>query len=66
MLQIYGVDMTVTAFIDTHQPDEPLASLVTTNSIINVYGFIVVEMLLMYSVLHCLYYVWKAAAVVAA
>ena len=32
------------------QPDEPLASLVTTNRIINVYGFLVV-MLLMYSVL---------------
>ena len=30
------------------QPDEPLASLVTTNRIINVYGFIVVIMLLMY------------------
>ena len=39
------------------QPDEPLASLVTTNRIINVYGFIVVIMLLMYSVLHCLYFV---------
>ena len=37
------------------QPDEPLASLVTTNSIINVNGFLVVIMLLMYSVLHCLY-----------
>ena len=37
------------------QPDEPLASLVTTNRIINVYGFIVVMMLLIYFVLHCLY-----------
>ena len=37
------------------QPDEPLASLVTTNRIINVYVFLVVIMLLMYSVLHCLY-----------
>ena len=33
------------------QPDEPLASLVTTNRVINVYGFLVVIMLLMYSVL---------------
>ena len=37
------------------QPDEPLAYLVTTNRIINAYGFLVVMMLLMYSVLHCLY-----------
>ena len=37
------------------QPDEPLVSLVTTNRIINVYGFLVVIMLLMYSVLHCLH-----------
>ena len=37
------------------QSDEPLVSLVTTNRIINVYGFIIVIMLLMYSVLHCLY-----------
>ena len=37
------------------QPDEPLASLVTTNRIINVYGFLAVIMLLMYSFLHCLY-----------
>ena len=40
---------------DRCQPNEPLASLVTTNRIINVYGFIVVIMLLMYSVLHCMY-----------
>ena len=33
------------------QPDEPMASLVTTNRITNVYGFLVVIMLLMYSVL---------------
>ena len=39
------------------QPDEPLAFLVTTNRIINVYGFIVVIMLLIYSALRCLYYV---------
>ena len=39
-----------------HEPaDEPLDSLVTTNRMINVYGFLVVTMLLMYSVLHCLY-----------
>ena len=37
------------------QPDEPLASLVTTNRIINVYGFLVVIMVLVYSVLHYLY-----------
>ena len=37
------------------QPGEPLASLVTTNRVINVYGFLVVIMLLMYSVLHCLH-----------
>ena len=37
------------------QPDEPLASLVTTNRIINVYGFLVFMMLFAYSVLHCLY-----------
>ena len=37
------------------QPDEPLSSLVTTNRIFNVYGFIVVIMLPMYSILHCLY-----------
>ena len=37
------------------QPDETLVSLVITNRIINVCGFIVVIMLLMYSVLHCLY-----------
>ena len=45
------------AFIDCIgcQPDEPLVSLVTTNRIINVYGFLVVIMLLMYSVYHCLY-----------
>ena len=36
-------------------PDGPLASLVTTNRITNVYGFIVAIMLLMYSVLHYLY-----------
>ena len=36
------------------QSDEPWASLVTTNKIINIYGFIVVKMLLMYSVLHCI------------
>ena len=36
------------------QPDEPLASLVTTNRIINVYGFLLM-MLLMYAVLHCLH-----------
>ena len=33
------------------QPDEPLASPVTTNRIINVYGFPVVTILLMYVVL---------------
>ena len=45
------------AFIDCIgcRTDEPLASLVTTNRIINVYGFLVVIMLLMYSVYHCLY-----------
>ena len=37
------------------QPDEPVASLVTINRIINVYGVLVVIMLLMYSVLHYLY-----------
>ena len=37
------------------QADGPLASLVTTNRISNVYGFWVVIMLLIYSVLHCLY-----------
>ena len=37
------------------QPDEPLAFLVTTKRIINVYGFLVGIMLLMYSVLLCLY-----------
>ena len=37
------------------QPDEPLASLATTNRITNVYGFLCVIMLLMYSVLRCLY-----------
>ena len=37
------------------QPDEPLASLVTTNRIINVYRFLAVIMLLVYAVLHCLY-----------
>ena len=37
------------------QPDEPLASLVTTNRITNDYGFIVCILLFMYSVLHCLY-----------
>ena len=36
------------------QPDEPLASLVTTNRNINIYCFLVVIMLLMYSALHCL------------
>ena len=41
------------------QPDEPLSSLVTTNRIINVYGLIVVIMLLMYSFLHCLSSVWN-------
>ena len=34
------------------QSDEPRASLVTTNRIINVYGFLVV---ITYAVLHCLY-----------
>ena len=34
------------------QPNEPLAPLVTTNRVIIVYGFIVVIMLLMYSILH--------------
>ena len=45
------------AFIDYigRQPDEPLASLVTTNRIINVYGFLVVVMLLSYYIHHCLY-----------
>ena len=37
------------------QPDEPLASLATTNIIINVYGSLVVLLLPMYVVLHCLY-----------
>ena len=37
------------------QRDEPLVSLVTTNRIINVSGFLVVVMLLIYAVLHCLY-----------
>ena len=37
------------------QPDEPLASLVTTNRIINVCGFLVITMLPMYAVPHCLY-----------
>ena len=37
------------------QPDEPLDSLATTNRIINVYGFLVVVMLLMYFVFQCLY-----------
>ena len=54
--------------VDGCQPDEPLSSLVTTNRIINVYVFIVVIVtdlhtwmevcvivLLMYSVLRCLY-----------
>ena len=41
--------------VDGCQPDEPLSSLVTTNRIINVYVFIVVMVLLMYSVLRCLY-----------
>ena len=35
------------------QPDEPLASLVTSEKIINVYGFLVVIMLRM----HCLYFI---------
>ena len=39
------------------QPDEPLASLVTTNKIVNVYGFLVVILLPMYAILHCLYFV---------
>ena len=37
------------------QPNEPPATLVTTNRNINIYGFLVVIMLLMYSALHCLY-----------
>ena len=37
------------------QPDEPLTFLATTNRIINVYGFLVVVMLLMYDVFYCLY-----------
>ena len=37
------------------QTDESPASLVTTDRIIYVYGFLVVMMLLVYSVLHCLY-----------
>ena len=37
------------------QHDEPLASLVTTTRTTSVCGFVVVTMLLMYSVLHCLY-----------
>ena len=41
------------------QPDEPLTSLVTNNRIINVYGFIVVIILLMFSALHCLYSLGK-------
>ena len=39
------------------QSDDPLASLVTTNRIINVYGFLVVVMLPIYSVLIVLYFV---------
>ena len=46
-----------------HEPaDGPLDSLVTTNRMINVYGFLVVTMLLMYSVLHCLYSVGNKIA----
>ena len=41
------------------QPDESLTSLVTTNKIINVYDFLVVIMLLMYSAPHCLHSVGK-------
>ena len=37
------------------QPDEPLASVVTTNRIFNVHIFLVVTMFLLYSFLHCLY-----------
>ena len=37
------------------QPDEPLASLVTTNRIINIYDFLVVTIIIVYAVLHCLY-----------
>ena len=39
------------------QPDESLASLLTSNRIINIYGFLIVIMLFMYCVLHRLYYV---------
>ena len=39
------------------QPDEPLASLVITNRIFNVNSFLVFIMLLMYSVLRCLYFI---------
>ena len=39
------------------QHDEPLASLVTTNRVINVYGFLVDILLPLYAVLLCLYYV---------
>ena len=41
------------------QPDEPLVSLMATTRIINVYGFLVVIMLLMFSVIHFLYSVGK-------
>ena len=37
------------------QPVDPPASLVIINRIIYVYGFLVVMMLLLYSILHCLY-----------